>query len=64
MEIRITNPLSEDTPQHSHSGNQLALTNVKQRLELAYPGKGSVEVEQTQAEYRISLFLPIEENIE
>ena len=64
MEIRISNPLSEDDPQHSYTGNQLALANVKQRLELAYPGKARVEVEQTPGEYRISLFLPIVENEE
>ncbi len=62
MEIRISNPLSGDNPQHSYSGNQLALANVKQRLELAYPGKARVEVEQTPGEYQISLFLPVVEN--
>lgn len=64
MEIRISNPLSGDNPQHSYSGNQLALANVKQRLELAYPGKARVEVEQTPGEYQISLFLPVVENEE
>jgi two-component system sensor histidine kinase AlgZ len=64
MEIRISNPLSEDRPQQDFSGNQLALVNVKQRLELAYPGQARIDVEQTPGEYRISLFLPIEENEE
>ncbi|MEE8108495.1 MAG: histidine kinase [Gammaproteobacteria bacterium] len=62
MEIKISNPLSGDNPQQSYSGNQLALANVKQRLELAYPGKARVEVEQTPGEYQISLFLPVVEN--
>ncbi len=64
MEIKISNPLSGDNAQHSYSGNQLALANVKQRLELAYPGKARVEVEQTPGEYQISLFLPVVENEE
>ncbi|MCZ6536891.1 MAG: histidine kinase [Gammaproteobacteria bacterium] len=64
MEIRISNPLSEDNPQSSYSGNQLALANVRQRLELAYPGKARVDVEQTPGKYRISLFLPVVENEE
>jgi two-component system sensor histidine kinase AlgZ len=62
MEIRISNPLSEDDSQHSYSGNQLALANVKQRLELAYPEEATVDVEQTPGEYRISLRFPIEEH--
>jgi len=62
MEIRISNPLGEEGKQHGYSGNQLALTNVKQRLELAYPGEARVDVEQKPGWYRISLFLPIEGN--
>jgi two-component system sensor histidine kinase AlgZ len=61
MQIRISNPLPEEEPQHGHRGNQQALANVKQRLELAYPGEASVNVEQTPGRYQITLLFPVEE---
>lgn len=58
-EIRITisNPVPE-RPARSPQGNQIALENIRQRLQLAYPGKGRLEVHKRDDYYRVTLCIP------
>ena len=40
------------------SGNRMALDNIRQRLELAFPGRASVEVADRDALYKVTLRFP------
>jgi len=53
----IANPISE-TARAVRSGNRMALDNIRQRLELAFPGRASVEVADGDALYKVTLRFP------
>jgi two-component system sensor histidine kinase AlgZ len=55
--IEIANPVSE-TARAVRSGNRMALDNIRQRLELAFPGRASVEVADSDATYKVTLRFP------
>jgi two-component system sensor histidine kinase AlgZ len=55
--IEITNPVSE-TARAVRSGNRMALDNISQRLELAFPGRASVTVADADALYKVTLRFP------
>lgn len=62
IRISVRNPVPSGPGQHQREGNRLALANIEQRLELAYPGKASVEVESRPGEYRVTLRFPFVES--
>ncbi|MGX5172524.1 sensor histidine kinase [Aliikangiella sp. IMCC44653] len=41
-----------------HKGNGIALKNIKQRLQVIYAGKASIEVEDNPTEYKIGIKIP------
>jgi LytS/YehU family sensor histidine kinase len=43
----------------ARGGHQIALDNIRQRLELAYPGSSSVEVDDAGDTYRVHLRFPL-----
>jgi two-component system sensor histidine kinase AlgZ len=55
--IEIVNPVSE-TARAVSGGNRMALDNIRQRLELAFPGRAAVEVAEGGGEYRVTLRFP------
>jgi two-component system sensor histidine kinase AlgZ len=55
--IRISNPVSA-TAKAVRSGNRMALDNIRQRLELAFPGRASVTVDDNGEQYRVTLQFP------
>jgi two-component system, LytTR family, sensor histidine kinase AlgZ len=59
LQIEVRNPLP---PQHSgygeREGNRLALENIRQRLELAWPGRARVETELKDGEFCARLIFP------
>ena len=55
--IEIGNPVSE-TARAVRSGNRIALDNIRQRLELAFPGRASVTVDEGAGQYRVTLRFP------
>jgi two-component system sensor histidine kinase AlgZ len=55
--IRISNPVSA-TAKAVRSGNRMALDNIRQRLELAFPGRASVTVDDGGEQYRVTLRFP------
>lgn len=59
--ITIANPLAVDARRAS-DGHQMALSNIRQRFELAYENRGSVDVTEDASHYSISLRFPHEEN--
>ena len=58
IEIGVYNPMSPDRRPAS-SGHRIALDNIRQRLELAYPGRSSVTVDDSGDDYRVTLKFPL-----
>ena len=58
LEIGVSNPLP---PHHrpASTGDPVALDNIRQRLELAYPGRSAVKVEHSGDHYRVTLRFPL-----
>ncbi len=56
--IGISNPVSA-TARAVRNGNRMALDNIRQRLQLAFPGRASVNVEDGGEQYRVTLRFPL-----
>jgi two-component system sensor histidine kinase AlgZ len=55
--IEVTNPVAT-AARSLRAGNRMALDNIRQRLELAFPGRGSIEVDERETEYRVRVRFP------
>jgi len=60
IELEVRNPLSAEVAPKERRGNRLALDNIRQRLDLAWPGQSRVEVTQENGEYRVLLAFPFD----
>jgi two-component system sensor histidine kinase AlgZ len=58
VELVVSNPVPTDRRPTS-GGHRIALDNIRQRLQLAYPGRSSVTVEDSADQYRVSLRFPL-----
>jgi len=58
IQLTVANPVADNAASFEHDGNKLALDNIKQRLELAWPGKAEVLVEILPNQYSVSLKFP------
>lgn len=57
--ISVTNPTPGiDVPERP--GTRMALDNIRERLTLAFGGRGGLDVEQSGGEYRVTLAFPCE----
>ena len=57
--IEVTNPtVAMSQRRASPNGNRMALDNIRQRLELAFPGRSGVEVDDQDESYRVRLRFP------
>ena len=56
--IEIRNPIPAQAGYGEREGNRIALENIRQRLELAWPGRARVEVEQSEREFAVRLSFP------
>ncbi len=63
LEIEIRNPIPQDQSAGKR-GNQMALSNIRQRFELAYGAKGTVDVEESDDTFSVKLRFPCEEHQE
>jgi two-component system sensor histidine kinase AlgZ len=62
VELVVTNPVAESAATgEPRSGNRLALDNIKQRLDLAYGGRGSLQVVQEPGRYQVTVRFPYTE---
>jgi two-component system, LytTR family, sensor histidine kinase AlgZ len=61
LRIEIRNPITPQTGYSEREGNRMALENIRQRLELAWPGRTRVEMEQTDSEFCARLIFPYAE---
>lgn len=60
LDIKIANPVAKDAPRKT-DGNQMALANTRQRYELAYGNRASVDVVDGGDHYAVSIRFPAEE---
>jgi two-component system sensor histidine kinase AlgZ len=58
--IRVTNPLPSGTAT-GHRGNQVAVQNIRDRLSLAFGGRGEMEISQADDQYQVTLRFPCQE---
>jgi len=64
IELSVSNPTPPNDAVLKHSGHGIALDNIQQRLELAWPGKATVELQQATELYRVVLHFPYQERRE
>ena len=62
LEIAISNPVAEGE-KRAKIGNKMALSNIRQRFELAYGNRATVELEDGVSSYTVRLRFPIDENV-
>ena len=55
--VEIANPVSP-VARAVRDGNRMALENIRQRLELAFPGRADVTVDDAEGRYRVTLRFP------
>jgi len=58
IEIEVRNPIPLQAGYSEREGNRMALENIRQRLELAWPGRARVETEQANGEFCARLIFP------
>ncbi|MGB7906128.1 MAG: sensor histidine kinase, partial [Steroidobacteraceae bacterium] len=56
--LEVTNPKPSGTPPPLRRGHRMALDNIRQRLDLAFPGRAAVEVDITESRYTVRLRFP------
>ena len=61
VRITVSNPIPNDPKHTEREGNRIALENIRQRLELTYPGEASVETENQNGNYVVTLKFPFVE---
>ena len=57
IELTVRNPLPGDGGA-AHSGNRMAMANIRERLELMYPGRATLEAGAVGDEYVVQLRFP------
>ena len=58
LQIEVRNPIALETGYGEREGNRMALENIRQRLELAWPGRARVETELNNGEFCARLIFP------
>jgi two-component system sensor histidine kinase AlgZ len=58
VSIEVRNPILAQSGYSEREGNRMALENIRQRLELAWPGRARLETDQTAGEFCARLIFP------
>ena len=61
LHIEISNPVSRTSPSEK-PGNKMALSNIRQRFDLAYGNRSSISVEETDEYYTVRIVFPYDKN--
>jgi two-component system, LytTR family, sensor histidine kinase AlgZ len=59
--ISVTNPVAPERAGRERTGNQVAVENIRQRLEIAYGDEGTLEVRRSADEYEVAIRFPYAE---
>jgi two-component system, LytTR family, sensor histidine kinase AlgZ len=63
LQIEVRNPIPSQPGYSERDGNRMALENIRQRLELAWPGRARIETEQSAGEFCARLIFPADETV-
>ncbi len=61
LRIAIRNPVAPDQARNK-AGNKMAMANIRQRFELAYGNRATVEIQETDSDYSVQLQFPCDES--
>ncbi len=61
--ISVSNPVAPDR-ERSSKGNKMAMSNIRQRFELAYGGRANVDVDDSDDRFTVTLRFPVAEDAE
>ncbi|MBT8136982.1 MAG: sensor histidine kinase [Gammaproteobacteria bacterium] len=61
IHIEIVNPVNNDASAQRHDGNRIALSNVRQRLDLAFGRKGGLKTLTGDGQFSVTLTIPAAE---
>lgn len=61
IKLSVSNPLPEKSILPPHTGHGIALDNIRQRLQLAWPGQATVELQQHDGTYQVIMRFPYQE---
>lgn len=64
IELSVSNPVPTDETGLKRNGHGIALDNIQQRLQLAWPGNAQVELQQESGQYRVVLRFPYQDHNE
>ncbi len=62
IEVRITNPVVPDDTGHHRTGNHMAVDNIRERLQIAFRGGASMDINETESRYSVVLTIPYPED--
>ena len=62
LHIKISNPVSS-AHENKKDGNKMALANIRQRFEIAYGKKASVNIEETDELFSVQIIFPYNERL-
>jgi two-component system sensor histidine kinase AlgZ len=58
LHIEVRNPIPDQPGYSEREGNRMALENIRERLELAWPGRARIETRQSEGEFCARLIFP------
>ena len=61
IEISVGNPISPVERGESHKGHRIAVDNIRERLRLAFDGRGSLQIVETEGRYEATVRFPVTE---
>jgi two-component system sensor histidine kinase AlgZ len=56
--LEVANPVQRSRPALPRQGNRMALDNIRERLELAFPGRSALEINEGETSYCVRLRFP------
>ena len=59
IEIVISNPLLEDRTEQQREGNNMAVENIRERLQIAYSGVASMQQVEADDRFTVTLKIPV-----
>jgi two-component system sensor histidine kinase AlgZ len=56
--LEVANPVHRTSPSLPRQGNRMALDNIRERLDLAFPGRAALEIEESTSSFCVRLRFP------
>ncbi len=61
LQISVSNPVAPGKAR-SKDGNKMAMANIRQRFELAYGNRASVDIDDRNDSYTVTIRFPVDED--